>query len=78
MVLPVPMRASPTATMNGTLHCYNGASVGICTGVAVSYCGATTMEVDLNLQSNSSFGAGQFVLCYQNNDNASIDLSAEL
>ncbi len=77
-ILPVPMRASPTITMSGTFHLYDGVAVGTATAIGVAYTPSPiTVEVDLTV-ATGTFTASRPGVTYFNSNTANILATAEL
>jgi hypothetical protein len=78
LILPVTMRASPTISMSGTFHLYDGTAVGTSTSIAVGYVvGNNSVEVDLSI-TTGTFTALRPGLTYFNSNTSYINASAEL
>ena len=75
MVLPVEMRATPTATA-GSFNVYDGSGIGTVSSVATAYLNSKSVEFDFI---TSSFSA-QYrpVIIFQNGSSSSLLLTAEL
>ena len=77
MILPVVMRAAPTAVV-GALPVYDGVATSTVSSVAVSYLYVSQVEFDFNTTS-ATLTTGRPALIYQNGNTAlSMTLSAEL
>ncbi len=76
MILPVQMRAAPTATV-GALPIYDGAVVATVSSIVASYLKQTAAEFDFNT-TGSSLTAGRPAIAFQDGTATALSLSAEL
>lgn len=75
MLLPVLMRASPTATV-GALDVYDGAAITTVSSVNVAYLNTKSIEFSVNL--SASLTTGRPAVVYQNGSTNNLSLSAEM
>jgi hypothetical protein len=76
MVLPVVMRATPTATV-GTIDFYDGNTVSTASSISVAYLNAKSVEFDFNLAA-AVMTAFRPALVYQSGSTNNLFLTAEL
>jgi hypothetical protein len=74
MVLPVPMRATPTGTLIGTMSVYDGITAKDVTSISNDY--STSQTIEYNFLTGSTFGTNGYA-CVQY-QNGAFSLSAEL
>jgi hypothetical protein len=74
----VPLRVSPTTTINGTLRVINGNSDFAVTAINNTYWVAGNQSTTVNFTVASGMTAGQASMLYASTTGVSLDLSAEL
>lgn len=76
MMLPVMMRAAPTASLTAPLPIYDGINTTT-VSILAPYCTTQGVEFDMTAAANV-LGTGRPALCYQDNSGSALILNAEL